>query len=549
MQPHLARGLLLVFLLSLFPSATALLSHAHDEMDHGSGYFQDTHDHWAGPYIDILAGKCDIQGYSDAQGNLLYLFKPDNPITRAELVKILVQCSFGIAPSVSQNPFSDVSSFAWYAPFIYKAKTLGWIGGYGDGTFRPDRSLNRAEAVKMILLAKFLDSQISTGNVTLRDIDPYAWYARFVLFAVYKDYVQGYRDAFGSLTGFFGPGNPITRGEAAKIIVNVYGWMNTADNANKNYNENKNSPSGNQNVNSGYGNVNQNMNRNTNSTAGTGPMIGSCPVFPTDNPWNQDVSNLPVHSNSANFISSMGLTTNLHADFGGNGEYGIPYITVNSGQPKLPINFTAYGDESDPGPYPIPTNAPIEGGSNSDGDRHVLAVDTDACMLYELYRAFPQSNSWNADSAAKYDLRSNALRPDYWTSADAAGLPILPGLARYDEVAAGVVQHALRFTVSRTQKGFIHPATHYASSSTDANLPPMGLRVRLKSTYDLSRFTGQSRVILEGLKKYGMIVSDNGSNWFITGASDTRWNDDDLNQLKTVPGNAFEAVDTGPIIK
>jgi hypothetical protein len=242
-----------------------------------------------------------------------------------------------------------------------------------------------------------------------------------------------------------------------------------------------------------------------------------------------------------NRIGSHGF---LHADFGGNGAYGIPYVVVDSTQVKLPITFTEYGDESDPGPYPIPLNAPIEGGASSDGDRHVISVDKDACKLYELYHAYPTTTGWEAGSGAKFDLTSNALRPDGWTSADAAGLPIFPGLARYDEVAAGHIDHALRFTVQRTQKKYIHSAAHYASSSTDPNLPPMGLRLRLKADYDISGYTGQSRVILEALKKYGMILADNGGNWFITGASDPRWNDEDLNQLKTVPGSAFEAVTT-----
>jgi hypothetical protein len=213
----------------------------------------------------------------------------------------------------------------------------------------------------------------------------------------------------------------------------------------------------------------------------------------------------------------------------------------------VPINFTAYGDESDPGPYPVPLTAPIEGGAGSDGDRHVLAVRQGECKLYELYRAFPRAGYWDADSGAVWDLNSNARRPDYWTSADAAGLPILPGLVRYDEVAAGRIDHALRFTSWRTQRAFIYPATHFASSSTDPNMPPMGLRLRLKASYDIAGFTGQSRVVLEALKKYGMIVADNGSSWFITGAADPRWNDTDLNQLKTVPSSAFEVVDTGPL--
>jgi len=287
-------------------------------------------------------------------------------------------------------------------------------------------------------------------------------------------------------------------------------------------------------------------------TAGSPAMVengslGGCPVLPADNAWNTDVQSLPVAAGSDAYVASIGLTGHLHADFGGGGAYGIPYVAVHA-QPGVPVDFTAYGDESDPGPYPVPLAAPVEGGASSDGDRHVLAVDVDHCRLYEMYRAFPEGDHWNADSGAVFDLRSDALRPDGWTSADAAGLPILPGLARYDEVASGAIHHALRFTVARTQRGYIHPATHDASSSTDPSLPPMGLRLRLKASFDVTPYHGEARVIVDALKRYGMIVADNGSNWYVTGAADARWNDDDLNQLKTVPGSAFEAVDTGPIL-
>jgi hypothetical protein len=267
-------------------------------------------------------------------------------------------------------------------------------------------------------------------------------------------------------------------------------------------------------------------------------------VFPADNAWNRDVSALPADSNSGNYLTAIagfGGNQKLHADFGGDGEYGIPYITVPGTQTKVPIDFTDYGDESDAGPYPIPLTAPVEGGS----DAHVLAVDRDHCKLYELFAASSGTGRWSAASGAVFDLTSNALRPEGWTSADAAGLPIFPGLVRYDEVASGHIDHALRFTVSRSQRAYLHPATHWASSSTDPNLPPMGLRFRLQASFDVSSYTGQARVVLNAMKKYGMIVADNGSNWFISGAADTRWNDDDLNQLKQVPGSAFEVVNTG----
>jgi hypothetical protein len=291
---------------------------------------------------------------------------------------------------------------------------------------------------------------------------------------------------------------------------------------------------------------------------GTGDQngsLGTCPGFPPDGAnyvgWGVDVSALPLDPNSGDYISHILGNDNpndfLHADFGGGGDYGIPYVTVPGTETPVPINWTAWGSQSDPGPYKIPLGAPIEGGSTSTGDRHVISIDRDNCILYELYRAFPQPNSWNADSGVDWNLNSSALRTPTWTSADAAGLPIFPGLVRYDEVAAGVINHALRFTVRRTQHGYVLPATHWAPTcnSNCPDAPPMGLRLRLSAGYDISGFTGQSRVILEALKKYGMIVADNGSNWFITGAADSRFDDDDLEQLKTVPGSAFEVVNTG----
>lgn len=279
---------------------------------------------------------------------------------------------------------------------------------------------------------------------------------------------------------------------------------------------------------------------------GLSPMIGGCAVFPANNAWNTRADGLPVDSRSSAYVASIngsGGNGFLHADFGADPTYGIPYVVVSQSQPMVPIVFNEYGDESDPGPYPVPPSAPVEAGS----DRHVLVVQEGTCKLYELYHASRSGAGWAGGSGAVFDLSSNALRPDGWTSADAAGLPILPGLVRYDEVASGHIDHALRFTVSRTQRGFIHPATHFASSSTDPNLPPMGLRLRLKANFDISGYHGQARVILEALRTYGMIVADNGSSWFISGATDSRWNDDDLNQLKSVPGSAFEAVATGSI--
>jgi hypothetical protein len=275
--------------------------------------------------------------------------------------------------------------------------------------------------------------------------------------------------------------------------------------------------------------------------------------FPADNPWNTPVDQDPVDPNSDTLIASIGLTRGLHPDFGANyngGPFGIPYIVVGGTTPAVSVTFD-YADESDPGPYSIPADAPIEGGAASGGDRHVLVIDRDHWKLYELFAAYPIAGSpnWTAGSGAIFDLGSDALRTAGWTSADAAGLPIFPGLVRYDEVVEqGAIPHALRFTVSHTRHGYVYPARHYASSDTNPFVPPMGMRVRLKASYDISGYPASARVILQALKTYGMIVADNGSDWFISGAPDPRWNDTELNTLKQVQGSNFEVVRMGTVV-
>jgi hypothetical protein len=281
--------------------------------------------------------------------------------------------------------------------------------------------------------------------------------------------------------------------------------------------------------------------------ASAGPHEYSCPIFPAANALNQDISHAPVDPNSAGYIAAIGAGGHLHADFGTNQSYGIPYAVVGPRQPKVPIRCSEFGEESNPGPYPVPGNAPVEG-AGEEGDRHVIVLQKGTCKLYELYAARRSGAGWEAGSGAVFNLRSNALRPEGWTSADAAGLPIFPLLVRYPEVQAGRIDHALRVTVQSTQRGYIHPATHYASNSSDPSLPPMGLRLRLKASFSLAGYHGEALVVLRALKRYGLIVADNGSSWYITGAPDPRWNDEDLNQLKTVPGSAFEAVQSGPIL-
>jgi hypothetical protein len=291
------------------------------------------------------------------------------------------------------------------------------------------------------------------------------------------------------------------------------------------------------------------------------PDLGSCQVFP-DPPaslsprapslpnqaaWNQDVSKAPRDPRSAAYIAYVNAHGGdfLHPDFGSPRPYGFPFAVVGPGQRRLPVSYTAYGEESDRGPFPVPAGAPIEGGNGSDGDRHVLTVDRSSCTLYELYRGFYEPRPrphWNAGSGAAWDLRSTALRPEGWTSADAAGLPIFPGLVRYDEVAAGRLEHAIRVTFESTRDAWVHPASHCAGDTAGPSAPPMGLRLRLRAGYGLGHFSGAARTIAEAMKRYGLIVADNGSNWFFSGSSDRRWNDENLNQLKRIPGSAFEVV-------
>jgi hypothetical protein len=280
-----------------------------------------------------------------------------------------------------------------------------------------------------------------------------------------------------------------------------------------------------------------------------------CQVFPPDNPWNKDISQLPVHPKSAAYLSTMS-SGDLHPDFGtvwAGKPIGIPYVIVGGSQPKVPVSFY-YASESDPGPYPIPNSVPVEGQpvgqpntANFGGDRHVIVIDGDNCILYETFDSRPVNGgqSWIAGSGAIWDLSSNALRPDGWTSADAAGLPIFPGLVRYSEVQSGIIDHALRFTVSDTQRAYVHPATHYASSITDPDYPPMGARFRMKASYNCSWATTEVQVICAAMKKYGMIVADNGSDWYVSGAPDSRWDDERIGDLKDIPASAFEVVDTG----
>jgi hypothetical protein len=292
------------------------------------------------------------------------------------------------------------------------------------------------------------------------------------------------------------------------------------------------------------------------------PVIAGCPAFPRDNIWNARVDALPVDPRSDQYVASIGADASLKPDFGAGlwegRPMGIPWVSVSPDQPDVPIHFAPFGDEteaagdeSDPGPYPIPKDAPIEGGPEATDDRHVIIVQEDICTLYELYKAAPNADgSWNAVSGARFDLRNNDLRPEQWTSADAAGLPILPGLVRYEEVEAGEIAHALRFTARQTRRAYVWPARHFASQESDPTLPSMGQRFRLKASVDISGFSRANQVILRALQTYGMILADNGSPWFLSGAPHYAWNNDELNdELRKLKGSDFEAVDVSSLMR
>lgn len=289
-----------------------------------------------------------------------------------------------------------------------------------------------------------------------------------------------------------------------------------------------------------------NLSCNVMSTGQAASLNGFLP-FASSSLWNTDISAAPVDPNSNSIIGNWVGSVNVHPDWGNDPSYGIPYVVVDGTQPLVNINLNAYADESDPGPMPVPANAPVEGGSSSTGDRHVLVLDSGNCFLYEMYNSSVNTDgSWNADSTAVWDLLGDEQRPYTWTSADAAGLPIFPGLVRYDEVAAGKIQHAFRFTLPKTSAAFTPPASHYAGNTSDPTAPPMGMRLRLKSSYDISGFSSQMQVILTAMQHYGLILADNGSALYVTGVSDSRWGSD-LDSLKTVPASAFEVVQMNPV--
>lgn len=490
---------------------------------------------WFYHYVTDLSSTGAVSGFADGT------FRPNSEISRGQIMKVIVRAMDLTAPVPAQPTFADVPTTHTFFQWIEIGASLGLSGGYPCGGagepcdntarpyFRSGANVSRGQLAKMIVGAKGWSPLLPPG-ATFSDVPVGSPFFGAVERVATNGIIGGYAcgGAGEPCSGlYFRPSGTATRAQASKMVSLARRRQPTPT------------------VTGTPPTVTPTRQLTASPTAQAG---GPCPVFPADNIWNRNIAALPTHAMSAQYMASIGLSAGMHADFGSglwqNEPIGIPFVRVPPGQPMVPIYFTAYGSESDPGPYPIPANAPIEGGPNSSGDRHVLVVDAGRCKLYETYSSFPNlDGSWNAASGAVWSLNSNALRTNTWTSADAAGLPIYPGLVKYDEVASGVVRHAIRFTAPRTQQAYIWPARHQASDSTDPNLPPMGLRVRLKANVDLSSYPQPVRVILQGLKDYGMFLADNGSPWYISGAPDPRWDNNMLHAMDNLNGFDFEAVD------
>lgn len=503
-----------------------------------------------------------LGGYEDGT------FRPGNMITRGQVMKV-ISIAFELDAAIpGNNTFADVPQGSTFFDYVEIGYAHELATGYPCGQpepcdtqnrpyFRPGNHISRAQLAKMINMAADW-SPLDSETPTFRDVAAGSTFYGYVERAAAEGAIMGY-DCGGAgepCPGrYFRPGGTATRAQAAKMIDMARGRRATrtptrtalptqtpggpsATTAPTNTRTRTATPT----------RTATYTRTATSPPAPTQTPGGPCPILPANNIWNKNIAAQPTHALSGAYINSIGADTGFHMDFGSGlwdgGPIGIPFVRVLGSQPYVPIVFTAYGNESDPGPYPIPTNAPIEGGPQSNGDRHVLVINEGNCTLYELYRSFPQPDgSWEGDSGAVYDLNSNALRPAGWTSADAAGLPIYPGLVTYDEVESGLIDHAIRFTANRTQNAYLWPARHMAGSTNDPNVPPMGLRVRLKASYDISGFSPRMRVILQAMKDYGMLLADNGSSWYVSGAPDERWDNDELHTLDVLRGSDFEAID------
>ena len=496
-------------------------------------------DEWFYPFVTGLANLGVVSGYDDGT------FRPNNDITRGQVMKVVV-ISTGLTGTLPTSPtFTDVPATQTFYQWIEVGVANGVVGGYECGEpleacdpqrrpyFRPSANVNRGQLSKMIANAKGWGPLV-VPDPTFKDVPADNPYFGFVERVSANGLIGGYEcGAAGEPCPgrYFRSFNSATRAQASKIIwqaVNITPLPTPVGTAKATI-------------------------QPTPEPTATRIAGQPCPVFPANNIWNRNISTLPVHPLSSNYINSIGLNSPVHADFGSGlwegAPIGIPFVWVTEGQPPVSVFFTEYPKESDPGPYPVPTNAPIEGGPNGTGDRHVLVLDDGNCVLYEMFKAFPlEWGDWEASCGAVFPLTSNTLRMASYTSADAAGLPIYPGLVRYDEVATGTIRHALRFTAPITQRAYLWPARHFASDSTDPNLPPMGLRVRLKASVNISTYPQEIRVIMQALKDYGMFLADNGSPWYISGAPDERWDNDMLHLMDNLSGSDFEAVDESSLM-
>jgi hypothetical protein len=426
------------------------------------------------------------------------LFCPRDGVTRGQMAAFLVRLL--ALPVGDAGRFDDTAGSAFEAE-VDALAAAGITTGCTETLFCPDAGVTRGEMA--VFLTRAFELPISGGDVFTDDDDsPYE---------PQIDAVAAAGITLGCEPGRFCPGDVVTREQMASFLTRAAGLDPI-------------------------------------------PVDDRCRILPSDNIWNARVDLLDVHPDSADYVASIGLDRPVHPDFGSgvwppgsNSPIGIPFIEVGPATVSVPIDYVSYGDESDPGPFPIPLDAPIEGGPDGTGDRHVIALDRDACMLYELFDARAVGDGWQAASGARFDLTSNVLRPEGWTSADAAGLPIFPGLVRYEEVAVGSIEHAIRFTAPQTRRAFVWPARHFASADSDPALPPMGQRFRLRAGFDTSGFHPDVEVILDAMKRYGLILADNGSSWFVSGAPDPRWDNDALRQLRQLTGADFEAVDVSSL--
>lgn len=497
--------------------------------------FSDIQFHWANDFIEDLKILCGVEGYKDANGNPLGIFKPDNVATRAELVKMAFGCQKNVTTAFSQSPYSDVNIQNWYGQAVAFAQNKSWIKT--APLFYPEQSITRAEALKIILLSKWSEAQIVSSSTPFKDVVSLDWYEKYIGFAWGKGYINGLKNEQGQLTGYFGPNNLITRAEIAKIISNVYQNVSTSP-----------TPS----------NPTNNTNQNTASVV---PKYGNCQIYPDDNAWNTKISAYPIHPDSAKIIDRLKPTWQFSV------QPIKPYNLVDSSTPLVPINFTnAYGvGTNDPGPYRIPPDAKYmvktpgvtAFGPKKLDDVHLTSLDTEACKLYELWNfSGPNAdNSWNTKNGAIFDLTTNNLRPLKSSSSTASGLPVFAGLVRADEIQNGALNHAVGMVTTYTHNGHILPATNYqAPFGTGAEWdnpynPVMGMRLNLKKDYDISQLGAQAQIIAKGLQEYGAFIADGSPVAGAVAADiDPFWSTLDLNTLKTIPADAFEVRYTGDVL-